>query len=194
MFNKRLFIFLLPIFYFPKRQQQNSEEKIEWLFIWNGGKDNCKPICLHKHKHIPLKSRTGTPWCCCLLACVCWRVYLTTLCLRFWPIRWGNETLGCEDSILHVSQLVQCIMIIVGSTYFQVSSSSISFTHITYPSISWSDHGESYLWNNVRDFVLLLAPTSDSEDNFRSQIIYGRNSYLLWILMLTFDDTHFSRE
>lgn len=84
--------------------------------------------------------------------------YLTALCLRFSTYKMRViETLGCEDDILRVSQLVLCIVhsrFYIFPGFFLLR---LSLTHLTYPSISWSDHGESHLWNNVRDFVLLFC-------------------------------------
>lgn len=80
------------------------------------------------------------------------------MCLRFSSYKMRViETPGCEDDILHVSQLVQYVV----HSRFYISRflppPSLPLSYFTYPSISWSDHGESHLWNNVRDFVLLFC-------------------------------------
>ena len=58
--------------------------------------------------HIPLKSKTELHGTAAYQLVCAGGVYLTTLCLRFSTYKMRViETLGCEDSLLHVSQLVQ---------------------------------------------------------------------------------------
>ena len=131
--------------------------------------------------HITLKSKTrlngADPY---QLVCA-GAVYLTILCLRFSTYKMRViETPGYEDDILHVSQLVQYV---VHSRFYIFPG--FFLLHLFLSLISLILPSPDLTTVRVIFEIMLeilfcfFVPTLDSEEHFRSQIIYGRNSYLL---------------